>query len=97
MKRFAFSIYILFITLGASAQSKATSFDVAGIKVIMKPTQKEIINVSMYFRGGVTNYPADKAGIEQLALASTTECGPKKYNKDVFKDREDAFGVEVSG
>lgn len=97
MKRFAFSIYILFITLGASAQSKATSFDVAGIKVIMKPTQKEIINVSMYFRGGVTNYPADKAGIEQLALASTTECGTKKYTKDVFKDREDAFGVEVSG
>ena len=97
MKRFVFSVYILFITLGVSAQPKATSFDVAGIKVIMKPTQKEIINVSMYFRGGVTNYPADKAGIEQLALASTTECGTKKYNKDVFKDREDAFGLEVSG
>lgn len=97
MKHISFSIYFFFITLGALAQSKATSFDVAGIKVIMKPTQKEIINVSMYYRGGVANYPADKAGIEHLALAATTECGTKKYNKDVFKDREDAYGVEVSG
>lgn len=97
MKRIVLNIYFLFITLAAVAQSKATSFDVAGIKVIMKPTQKEIINVSMYYRGGVANYPADKAGIENLALAATTECGTKKYDKDTFKDREDAFGVEVSG
>ncbi|MBC8054476.1 MAG: insulinase family protein [Sphingobacteriaceae bacterium] len=97
MKRIASNIFFLFITLGALAQSRATSFDVAGIKVILKPTQKEIINVSMYFRGGVANYPADKAGIEHLALAATTECGTKKYDKDLFKDREDAFGVEVGG
>lgn len=52
MKRIVINIYFLFIALGALAQSKATSFDVAGIKVILKPTQKEIINVSMYYRGG---------------------------------------------
>ncbi|MEJ6979164.1 pitrilysin family protein [Pedobacter sp. P351] len=97
MRQISFSIYFLFITLGALAQSKATSFDVAGIKVILKPTQKEIINVSMYYRGGVTNYPADKAGIEHLALSAATECGTKKFNKDAFKDREDAYGVEVGG
>ncbi len=78
MKRIAVSIYFLFITLGAIAQSKATSFDVAGIKVILKPTQKEIVNISVYFRGGVTNYAAEQAGIEHLALAATTECGTKK-------------------
>ena len=97
MKRIVSSIYLLFITLGAFAQSSATSFDVAGIKVIMKPTQKEVVSVSMYFRGGVTNYPAEKAGIENLALAATAECGTKKFSKDAFKDREDAFGVEVGG
>lgn len=97
MKRIAVHIFFLFITLGALAQSRATSFDVAGIKVIMKPTQKEIISVSMYYRGGVSNYPASMAGIENLALAAATECGTKKFNKDAFKDREDAFGVEVSG
>ncbi len=97
MKRISISIIFLFITIGVSAQSKATSFEVAGIKVILKPTRKQVINVSMYYRGGVTNYPATQAGIEHLALAAATECGTKKYNKDVFKDREDSFGVEVGG
>ncbi|MGV3508982.1 MAG: M16 family metallopeptidase [Sphingobacteriaceae bacterium] len=97
MKRITINIFFLFISLGALAQSKATSFDVAGIKVIMKPTQKEIISVGMYYRGGVTNYPSQKAGIEHLTLAATAECGTKKFNKDAFKDREDAFGVEVGG
>jgi zinc protease len=97
MKRILVNIYILFIAVSVSAQSKATSFDVAGIKVIFKPTQKEVVNVSMYYRGGVANYPAAMAGIEHLALAATAECGTKKYDKDVFKDREDAYGVEVSG
>jgi zinc protease len=97
MKRIAIHIYFLFIAFGAYSQSKATSFDVAGIKVILKPTQKQIINVSMYYRGGVSNYPAAMAGIENLALAATTECGTKKFSKDAFKDREDAYGVEVGG
>jgi predicted Zn-dependent peptidase len=97
MKRITINIFFLFITLGALAQTKATSFTVAGIKVIMKPTQKEVINVSMYYRGGVANYSADKAGIENLALEAATECGTKKYTKDAFKDREDSYGVEVEG
>ncbi len=97
MRRITINILFLFITLNALAQSKASSFDVAGIKVIMKPTQKEVISVSMYYRGGVANYQADKAGIENLALEAATECGTKKYNKDAFKDREDAYGVEVVG
>ena len=97
MKALVASIYVLFISLGALAQTKATSFDVDGIKVILKPTQKQIINISMYYRGGVANYPAEKAGIENLALAAATDCGTKKFNKDAFKDREDAFGVVVTG
>src|SRR5687768_7704299 len=97
MKALVASIYMLFISLGALAQTKATSFNVDGIKVILKPTQKQIINISMYYRGGVANYPAEKAGIENLALAAATDCGTKKFNKDAFKDREDAFGVEVTG
>lgn len=97
MKRISLNIFFLFLFVGVFAQPKATSFDVAGIKVILKPTLKEVINVSMFYRGGVTNYSAEQAGIENLALAAATECGTKKFNKDDFKDREDAFGVEVTG
>jgi zinc protease len=80
-----------------AAQSTAQKFTVDGIEVIMKPTVKDIINVSVYYRGGVTNYNADKAGIENLALAGAPECGTKLFSKDAFKDKADKFGINVYG
>jgi len=93
----------IFITLliigraipGVFAQSNATSFDVDGIKVIFKPTVKEIVNVRMFYRGGVTNYPASQAGIESFALEATTECGTKKYTGNVFRDRADKYSIDI--
>lgn len=89
---------ILLIWSGISmvlAQTETTSFDVDGIKVIFKPTLKEIINVRMYYRGGVTNYPTSQAGIESFALEATNECGTKKYTGNVYKDRADKYGINI--
>lgn len=100
MKRFIISFFAAFVFLcsqPAFAQNEAQKFSVDGITVIMKPTVKDIINVSIYYKGGVTNYNADKAGIENLALAGAPECGTKSYTKDAFKDKADKFGIEVSG
>ncbi|MDN3582203.1 M16 family metallopeptidase [Mucilaginibacter flavus] len=77
------------------AQTETTSFDVDGIKVIFKPTLKEIINVRMYYRGGVNNYPVSQAGIETFALEATNECGTKKYNGNMYRDLSDKYGVNV--
>lgn len=98
MKKITLSI-ILFcaVAIAATAQSATTSFTVGGITVIYKPTQKQIINVSVYFRGGVNNYTADKAGIENLTISGVTECGTTKYAKDVFKDKADEYGISVYG
>jgi zinc protease len=79
----------------ALAQSETTSFDVDGIKVIFKPTLKEIINVRMFYRGGVTNYPAGQAGIESFALEATNDCGTKKYNANIYRDRADKYGIDI--
>lgn len=92
-----FLIISFFVASSVCAQSSTSSFDVDGIKVIYKPTVKEIINVSMYFRGGVSNYASSKAGIEDMALSATAECGTKKYNKNKFKDIEDEYGINVVG
>ncbi|WP_207427181.1 pitrilysin family protein [Pedobacter sp. SYSU D00535] len=97
MKRITLNIFFLFISIGVFAQAPATSFDVAGIKVILKPTVKEVIDVNMYYRGGVANYPATQAGIENLALAATAEAGTKKYPASAFKDRADAYGIDIGG
>lgn len=80
-----------------AAQSNAQKFTVDGIEIIMKPTVKDIINVSVYYRGGVTNYAAEKAGIENLALAGAPECGTKSFSKDAFKNKADKFGINVYG
>jgi len=79
------------------AQSTTTSFTVEGIKVIFKPSVKKVINVRVYFRGGVTNYPIIKAGIENLALEATTQCGTNKYSADAFRDTCDKYGISIFG
>ncbi|QQL48693.1 M16 family metallopeptidase [Mucilaginibacter ginkgonis] len=75
----------------------ASSFTVNGLKVIFKPTVKDVISVRMYFRGGVYNYPGDKAGIESFALKAATQCGTKKYSADAFRDIADKFGIDIGG
>ena len=69
MKQLLFIIAIMCLAVtGAMAQAPTTAFDVDGIKVIFKPTVKEILDVRLFFRGGVTNYGTDQAGIESFAL-----------------------------
>jgi len=100
MKNYIFFILVFCFLISfqpLAAQSKAQKFTVDGIEVILKPTVKDIINVSVYYRGGVTNYDAEKAGIENLALAGAPECGTKLFSKDAFKDRADQYGVNVYG
>jgi len=102
MKKIITTIFSLCFVLGASiAQTlptnTTTSFMVNGLKVIFKPTVKEVISVRMYYRGGVYNYPGTQAGIESLALKAATECGTKKYNADKFRDLADEFGVSIGG
>lgn len=87
-----------FVVLNTStAQNKTEKFSVDGISVLMKPTVKDILNVSIYYRGGVADYSADKAGLANLALSATTECGTKNYSKDAFKDKADEYGITISG
>ena len=51
----------MFIVSQSVFAQNAEKFEVEGITVIMKPTVKDIINVNIYYKGGVTNYPAEKA------------------------------------
>jgi len=98
MKKIIFTLVISCVCiLIAHAQSETESFTADGIKVIFKPTTKNVVNVMMFFRGGVTNYPANKAGIEALTLNATTECGTKKYPATAFKDTSDKYGILMYG
>lgn len=90
-------IVLFFLSYTSFAQAKASKFTVEGIQVIFKPTVKEVINVAVYYRGGVAEYPKDKAGLGNLALAGAPECGTRQLTKDQFKDKEDQFGISING
>lgn len=78
------------------AQQKSVSFDVDGLKVILKRTQKETIAMGMYFRGGVNNYLEKKAGIEILALDGAISCGSKNFKASEVDDQTDEFGLHLT-
>lgn len=97
MKRYLILTVLSFFLVPAMAQQKTLSFDVNGLKVIFRPTQKETVSLRMYFRGGVMNYAADQAGIEQLTLAAAATCGTKNYSVHDYQELADEYGIDISG
>lgn len=91
-----FFLFALF-SFRVGAQTKAVVFDVNGLKVILKKTQKETVSLSMYYRGGVMNYAPAQAGIENLALSAAASCGTKNYTVDDYEELADEYGIDIGG
>jgi predicted Zn-dependent peptidase len=98
IKKLSGAVLLTGILLPAAAQIKpAYEMTVNGVKVIVQPSGNEIVEILTVFKGGVQNYPANKAGIESLAITALTECGTKKDSKNSFKDKLDKVSAEVNG
>ena len=93
------AILILFlIPLSIYAQmGKAYEMMINGVKVIVQPSGNDIVVIQTIIKGGVQNYPANKAGIESLALTALTECGTARDDKNSFKDKLDQVSAQVNG
>ncbi|ACU04878.1 M16 family metallopeptidase [Pedobacter heparinus] len=96
-KFYILSICLIFFLFNVKAQHKAVSFEVNGLKVILRQTQKETVSMSMYFRGGVMNYSPQQAGIENLALAAAATCGTKNYKVTDYQELADEYGIRING
>ena len=98
IKKLSVVIFLAVFFLPAHSQNKpAYEMTVNGIKVIVQPSGNEIVQVLTVFKGGVQNYPANKAGIESLAVTALTECGTKKDSKNSFKDKLDKLSADIDG
>lgn len=80
-----------------SQSNKPYDMMINGVKVIVQPSGNEIVVVQTIIKGGVQNYPAAKAGIENLAVRGLTECGTTKDDKNSFKDKLDKVSAQVYG
>jgi zinc protease len=90
----------LVIPMSVFAQDKSNEpYDmmINGVKVIVQPSGNDIVVVQTVVKGGVQNYPAEKAGIENLAITALTECGTMKDDKNSFKDKLDKVSAQVGG
>ena len=85
-------------SVNAHAQKKEPyEMMVSGVKVIVQPSNNQIVEIQTIIKGGVQNYPANKAGIESLAMTALTECGTKSYDKNTFKNMLDKVSAQVYG
>jgi zinc protease len=98
IKKLAGAVTLTILFLSAESQNKpAYDMTVNGVKVIVQPSGNEIVEIITVFKGGVQNYPAEKAGIESLAITALTECGTKNDSKNSFKDKLDKVSAEMGG
>jgi zinc protease len=88
----------VFSSLYVSAQKKpAYEMIVEGVKVIVQPSNNEIVEIETVIKGGVQNYSFEQQGIEQLAMSALTECGTKNDDKNSFKNKLDKVTAYVYG
>ncbi|MDP4263051.1 MAG: pitrilysin family protein [Bacteroidota bacterium] len=86
-----------FLLLAQKTPQQAYDMNINGVKVIVQPSGNEIVVVQTVIKGGVQNYPANKAGIENLAINALTECGTVKDDKNSFKNKLDKVSAQVGG
>jgi predicted Zn-dependent peptidase len=85
---------LLFVPGFAFAQeSTIKKFEVNGVKVIFKPSVKEIISVRLFVDGGTSNYPKEMEGLENLALKTAVQGGTISLSKVAFNTEAEKIGT----
>jgi predicted Zn-dependent peptidase len=101
MKKFiqhTITLIAFIIPFSVYAQTdKAYDMNINDVKVIVQPSGNEIVVVQTIIKGGVQNYPADKAGIESLTMTGLTECGTTNDDKNSYKNKLDKISAQVYG
>ncbi|MGH2648590.1 MAG: hypothetical protein ACRDE8_13520, partial [Ginsengibacter sp.] len=92
-----FSISLVTAQYSFAQKNDAYQMTIDGVKVIVQASGNDIVEIQTIIKGGVQNYPADKAGIESLAMRALTECGTTKDDKNSFKNKLDKVSAEMSG
>lgn len=88
------ALVVFAINTGSFAQTQKTiAFEVEGLKVILRPTPKDVISTRLFVRGGTANYTKDKEGIEALAFYMAINGGTTKMDKITFGTEAEKLGT----
>jgi zinc protease len=98
MKKIFLTCSLYLVVVAAWAQkNEAYEMMVSGVKVIVQPSDNQIVEIQTIIKGGVQNYDFAQQGIETLAMTALTECGTKNDNKNAFKDKLDKVSAQIYG
>lgn len=83
-------------TSTTSAPREIVEFDVAGMKVLIKPRPgTPTVAAGLFFRGGVRNTTTENAGLESFALNVAT-MGSKSYPRQKLRKETSRVGTVIS-
>lgn len=88
------SLLLLAGIVHVSAQTR--EFTAGGIKVIFKPSPKEVVSVRLFVDGGTANYSKEQEGIEALALMTAIQGGTTTRDKITFQAEADNIGAHFA-
>jgi zinc protease len=94
MKKIIILLAIIFPVI-AYAGNDAQEFTVEGIKVILKPSPKEVITAKLFVRGGTSNYSKEQEGIESFALQLAMSGGTTTMDKLQFANESEKIGAGI--
>ena len=78
-----------------AADSATVAFEVNGLRVIhRRVTANEVVAANLYLLGGVSQVPANKAGLE-LLLLETSERGTRKYPREALERKMARLGSAI--
>lgn len=78
-----------------TTDTATVAFEVNGLKVIhRRVTANEVVAANLYLLGGVSQVPANKAGLELLLLESS-ERGTRKYPREVLERKMARLGSAI--
>ena len=91
-----FILLTVFTFTTIHAAGDVTEFNVDGLKVILKNSPKEVISISLFVEGGVTNYPKSQEGIESMALEFAMTGGTTSQDKITFNAAAEKMGTQYT-
>ncbi len=95
-KNWALALFAIFLVAPMQAQD-IEEFSVNGMKVLLKPSKKQVVSAKIFFKGGTENYGPGFQGIELLTLRMLAEASSTNMTKDEFNSALESTGTSISG
>lgn len=88
-----FVLLFVFTSVNILSQNQTKELNVDRFKVLLKNSNKDVISIRLFVKGGTANYPAEKQGIEALTYNLAIKGGTVLRAKTEFLSAAEKMGT----